>query len=211
MRRGKLSRSRPEAKAQSMSLPVEVLQKFQNCLDKAVAAKEIEPTAFSLSTTSANGSVSARMLLLKGFDADGFVFYTNLESDKGLQIAANPRAALVFFWKTINCQVRVEGRVEQVSDQQADEYFASRSRASQLGAWASQQSRPLRSRTELLKEVIKAEARYIGRGVPRPAHWSGYRVIPDMIEFWYRKRSRLHDRFRYTPGPDGWECRRLYP
>ena len=194
-----------------MCLSPEILQKFQACLDKAIAADELEPTAMSLSTAGSDGGISARMVLLKDHDADGFVFYTNLQSNKGREIAGHAQAALTFFWKTIARQVRVEGRVEQVSDQEADDYFATRSRASQLGAWASRQSRPLSSRAQLLKEVVKAEARYFARPVPRPPHWSGYRVIPDMVEFWYHKKSRLHDRFLYTKGPQGWECQRLYP
>ena len=157
------------------------------------------------------GGVSARTVLLKNFDERGFVFYTNLQSNKGTQLSANPRAALVFHWKTIKRQVLVEGRVEPVSDAEADAYFGSRDRGSQLGAWASQQSRPLKNRAELLKNVVACEARHIGRPIPRPPHWSGLCVIPHMIEFWTHRNSRLHDRFRYTLEDNTWNRQRLYP
>lgn len=158
-----------------------------------------------------HGGVSARTVLLKNLDERGFVFYTNFESNKGRQLLANPSAALVFHWKTIKRQVLAEGVVEQVSDQEADEYFASRPRGSQLGAWASKQSQPLKSRAELLKKVVATEARYLGRAVPRPPHWSGFRVIPHMIEFWNGHDSRLHDRFRHTLENGTWNKQRLFP
>jgi pyridoxamine 5'-phosphate oxidase len=194
-----------------MKLPDEALTRFRDCMDDAVAAGELEPTAMTLATVTEDGGAAARMVLLKAYDADGFVFYTNLDSDKGRQISACPRAALVCYWKTVNRQVRVAGRVEQVSDEVADAYFASRDRGSQLGAWASRQSEPLGNRAQLLKRVLEFEARYLGRPVPRPSHWSGYRVVPDMIEFWYGRKSRLHDRFRFSLGADGWRRERLYP
>ena len=194
-----------------MSLPPEAMQRFQDCMDAAVGAGEIEPTAMTIATLGERAGVSARMVLLKDYDENGFVFYTNLESIKGRQLSIYPQAALVCYWQTINRQVRVEGRVEQVSDQQADEYFASRPRASQLGAWASKQSEPLKSRAHLLRRVLQVEARHLGRPVPRPPHWSGYRVIPEMIEFWYHRQSRLHDRFRFTLADGEWVMQRLYP
>ncbi len=194
-----------------MSIPRAALQEFRDCMEAAIQAGEIEPTAMTIATLGLSGGVAARMVLLKAFDEHGFVFYTNLESNKGRQLSALPQAALVFYWKTIGRQVLVEGRVELLGAQEADDYFASRDRASQLGAWASQQSRPMKSRAELLKKVIAAEARYIGRPVPRPPHWSGYRVIPDMIEFWTHRNSRLHDRFRYTLDLKDWTKQRLFP
>ena len=194
-----------------MSIPREALQKFSDCMDAAVQAGEIEPTAMTVATLGLSGGVAARMVLLKAFDEHGFVFYTNLESNKGRQLSAIPQAALVFYWKTIVRQVLVEGRVEQLDAQEADDYFASRDRGSQLGAWASKQSRPMKSRAVLLKNIMAVEARHIGRPIPRPPHWSGYRVIPHMIEFWTHKNSRLHDRFRYTLDQEDWTKQRLFP
>lgn len=194
-----------------MHLPSEAVDRFQLCLSQAKDAGEAEPTAMSLSTLDGRGAVSSRLVLLKDFDQQGFVFYTNLHSIKGRQLEQNPSAALVFHWKTTQQQVRVEGQAELVSDAEADAYFASRDRGSQLGAWASDQSRPLKSRAELLKRVARVEARHLLTAVPRPPHWSGYRVKPNMIEFWYGRKSRLHDRFRYTLEEDGWAEQRLFP
>jgi pyridoxamine 5'-phosphate oxidase len=194
-----------------MMIPEKVLQEFNDCMEAAVGAGEIEPTAMALASLGLTGGISVRTVLLKAVDERGFVFYTNLESRKGLQLAENPAAALSFHWKTIQRQVLIEGTVEQVSERQADEYFASRDHGSQLGAWASNQSRPLKSRTELLKRAVAAEARYIGRDIPRPPHWSGLRLKPTMIEFWTGRRSRLHDRIRYSLGENGWEKQRLFP
>lgn len=195
-----------------MSIPEEILQEFQQCMDAAIEAGEIEPTSMSVASMGLKGGISARTVLLKALDERGFVFYTNLESRKGRQLAANPAAALVFHWKSIVRQVLVEGRVEQVSDEEADAYFSTRDRGSQLGAWASDQSRPLKSRAELLKRAVIIEAKHVGRPVPRPPHWSGLRVVPHMIEFWTGRRSRLHDRFRHTLNEDGtWDKQRLFP
>ena len=194
-----------------MGIPREALQEFRDCMEAAVRAGEIEPTAMTVATLGLNGGVAARMVLLKAYDEHGFVFYTNLESNKGRQLSAIPQAALVFYWKTIVRQVLVEGRVEQLDAQEADDYFASRDRGSQLGAWASKQSQPMKGRAELVKNVIAVEARHIGRPVPRPPYWSGYRVIPHMIEFWTHRNSRLHDRFRYTLDEEEWTKQRLFP
>jgi pyridoxamine 5'-phosphate oxidase len=191
--------------------PAEALDRFRDCIDAAVKAEEIEPTAMALATLGEDGRVAARTVLLKAWDESGFVFYTNTLSAKGNELAAHPRASLLFHWKTTVQQVRIEGLVEPVSDSEADAYFATRDRASQLGAWASLQSQPLQSRAELMKRVVKFEARYLTRKVPRPPHWSGYRVVPDMIEFWYGKRHRLHDRFRFTLEQQEWTRQRLYP
>lgn len=194
-----------------MALPGEAVERFRECMEAAIRADEIEPTAMCLSTVGVDGGVSSRMVLLKDWDEEGFVFYTNLESDKGRQLAANPAASLVFHWKTLEQQVRVEGRAEAVSDEEADAYFASRGRGSQLGAWASEQSRPMSGRAELLKRVAALEARHLGRPVPRPPHWSGFRVVPHMIEFWYGRASRLHDRYRFALEDGGWKRTRLFP
>jgi pyridoxamine 5'-phosphate oxidase len=150
-------------------------------------------------------------VLLKDWEASGFVFYTNLESNKGRQLQANPNAALVFHWKSTEQQVRIEGMVKPVADAEADAYFASRNRGSQLGAWASEQSRPMKNRAVLLARLARVEARHLAGTVPRPPHWSGYRVVPDMIEFWYGRASRLHDRFRFTLIDGAWQESRLFP
>lgn len=194
-----------------MTLPTEAVDRFRECLDSAMRADEIEPTAMCLSTLTPEGGVSSRMVLLKDWDEAGFVFYTNLESNKGRQLHANASASLVFHWKSTEQQVRVEGAAEPVSDEEADAYFASRARGSQLGAWASDQSRPMNGRAELLKRVASVEARYLARPVPRPPHWSGFRVVPTMIEFWYGRTSRLHDRYRFTMTDGAWEKQRLFP
>jgi pyridoxamine 5'-phosphate oxidase len=194
-----------------MRLPEEAIRRFEECMQAAERAGEIEPTAMTVATLGVEGGVSARMLLMKEFTPEGFVFYTNQESIKGGQLAVDPHVALVFYWKRIEQSVRVEGQVEVVDDAQADAYFASRDRGSQLGAWASLQSRPTKGRSELLKRVAKFEAKYLTRAVPRPPHWSGYRVLPEMIEFWYGRRSRLHDRYRYTFRDGEWVMERLFP
>lgn len=194
-----------------MTLPTEAVERFKECLEGAIRADEIEPTAMCLSTISETGGVSSRMVLLKDWDESGFVFYTNLESNKGRQLDADAAAALVFHWKTLEQQVRVEGQAVPVSDEEADAYFASRARGSQLGAWTSDQSRPMSGRAELLKRVAAVEARHLARSVPRPPHWSGFRVVPQMIEFWYGRTSRLHDRYRFTLEAGSWQRERLFP
>jgi pyridoxamine 5'-phosphate oxidase len=194
-----------------MTLPEEAVERFSDCMQAAIDAKEIEPTAMTLATLDGDSGVSARMVLLKDWDEDGFVFYTNTLSNKGRQLAEHPRAALILYWKNTERQVRIEGSVEPVADEEADAYFATRSRGSQLGAWASMQSQPLSSRARLLKEVVELELKHVGRKVPRPPHWSGYRVKPEMIEFWYGRASRLHDRFRFTWREGAWDRQRLYP
>lgn len=194
-----------------LALPDEILERFREGLEEAKAAGEIEPTAMCLSTLGTHGGLSSRMVLMKDFSDAGFVFYTNLESRKGRQLGAHADAALVFHWKATERQVRVEGLAEPVSDEEADAYFASRPRGSQLGAWASDQSRPMAGRTTLVKRVAATEARYLARPVPRPPHWSGYRVRPHLVEFWYGRRSRLHDRLVFTLEDGQWTRQRLFP
>ena len=171
------------------------------------------PSAMSLATVGPDGTPALRMVLLKGFDAQGFVFYTNTQSRKGLHLAAHPKAALLFHWKSLGRQVRLEGPVSPTTTQEADEYFATRERGSQIGAWASDQSRPLESRFALEKRVAEFTARHVIGKVPRPPHWSGFRLKPVLIEFWQDGAFRLHDRLEYRrASPDApWTTRTLYP
>ncbi|HKO15477.1 MAG TPA: pyridoxamine 5'-phosphate oxidase [Gemmatimonadaceae bacterium] len=169
-----------------------------------------EPTAFALGTCD-DGQPSVRMLLLKGVDERGFVFYTNYESRKGRALQANARAAMCFHWQPLELQVRVEGSVEPVSEEEADAYFASRARGSQLGAWASRQSRPIEHAGDLEARVAEYERRFEGRPVPRPPYWSGFRVLPRRIEFWRGMASRLHQRQLYSSAGTGWKVETLYP
>jgi pyridoxamine 5'-phosphate oxidase len=185
---------------------------FEEWLAEAVAAEPNDPTAMALATADADGRPSARMVLLKGHDQRGFVFYTNLDSRKGDELAANPRAALLFHWKSLRRQVRVEGAVEPVGAGEADAYFATRSRDSRLGAWASDQSRPLESRPLFEARYEAMKARFEGGEVPRPPRWSGWRVVPERIEFWTSREHRLHDRRLFTRTADGgWNEGLLYP
>jgi pyridoxamine 5'-phosphate oxidase len=170
-----------------------------------------EPTAFALATSAENGQPSIRMLLLKHADRDGFVFYTNLESRKGRELAANRRAAMNFYWAPMNRQVRIEGRVSRVSDEDADAYFATRPRGSQVGAWASRQSRPIERSEDLDARVAEFERKFDGREVPRPPFWSGFRLEPSLIEFWRGRPNRLHERQLFVREGDGWRVQTLYP
>ena len=192
-------------------IPSEVISRFETAMQAAQVAREPEPSAISLATADSNGRVSVRTMMLKDFDAKGFVFYTNTQSNKGRQLAQNPQAALTILWKAIFRQVLVEGTVESVTDEEADAFFASRPRGSQIGVWASAQSEALDSHELLEQRVKEYTAKFMGGDVPRPAHWSGYRLVPDMIEFWYGKENRLHDRFRFTLVDGEWQKQRLYP
>ena len=184
---------------------------FETWLAEAARTEPNDPNAMTCATATSDGTPSARIVLLKGVDGQGFVFYTNKQGRKGAELAANPAAALLFHWKTLGRQVRIEGSIESVTDPEADAYFASRARVSRLGAWASDQSRPLPSRAELERRVAELAARYPGEDIPRPPHWSGYRVLPKLIEFWQDMPYRLHDRRTYARRGDRWEQGALYP
>lgn len=170
-----------------------------------------EPNAMTVATSTPDGRPSARVVLLKGFNESGFVFYTNFEGRKGGELLANPFAALCFFWPPLETQIRIEGAVEAVSDEEADAYFASRGRDSKIGAWASSQSRVMESAGDLAANFEEFRKKFEGQEVPRPEHWSGFRVIPQVMEFWYAGKSRLHDRKRYSRVNEGWLLETLYP
>jgi pyridoxamine 5'-phosphate oxidase len=184
---------------------------FEEWLAEARLSEPNDPTAMALATADGEGRPSARMVLLKGHDARGFVFYTNLDSQKGGELAANPRAALLFHWKSLRRQVRVEGPVAPMSEAEANAYFASRARESQLGAWASDQSRPLDRRETFEARYQEMVSRFEGQDVPRPPRWSGWRVMPERIEFWSDRAFRLHERRLFTRSGDGWDEGLLYP
>ncbi|CAG2148362.1 Pyridoxine/pyridoxamine 5'-phosphate oxidase [Cupriavidus yeoncheonensis] len=187
------------------------MAQFKRWFDEAVTAKLPEPNAMTLATVGADGQPSARIVLLKGIDEKGFTFFTNYESRKGLDIAANPRAALLFHWVQLERQVRVEGRVEKVDDGESDAYYASRPLGSRLGAWASEQSREVAGRDVLEQRESEYRAKF-GENPPRPAHWGGYRLVPTALEFWQGRPSRLHDRIAYRlDASDGWKIVRLSP
>jgi pyridoxamine 5'-phosphate oxidase len=185
-------------------------RQFHAWMREAIEAQVPEPTAMTLATVDATGRPSARIMLLKGLDERGFVFYTNYASRKGGEFAANPRAALVFFWKELERQVRIEGSVEKVSAAESDEYYGMRPLGSRIGAWASTQSAVIASRGWLEARVKEAETTY-GENPPRPPNWGGYRVVPEVLEFWQGRRSRLHDRIVYARAGAGWSRSRLSP
>ena len=195
-----------------MEATKEPFELFGKWFEQAKEKETNDPNAMAVASVGPDGMPSQRMVLLKDYDEKGFVFYTNYESRKGQQILSHPKVALLFHWKSLRRQVRIEGEVEQVSAEEADAYFATRHRSSQIGAWASQQSRPLEGRWELEKRVAQFAAKYGVGAVPRPAYWSGFRIGPRMIEFWQDGAFRLHDRLVYHRQEDGsWKTERLYP
>ena len=189
------------------------LRLFSAWLKEASASEPRDPTAMTLATVDADGAPNARMVLLKGLDERGFVFYTNKDSQKGRELDARPAAALMFHWKSLNRQIRIRGPVEHVTDAEADSYFATRPKQAQIGAWASKQSFPLESRLAFEKAVALYAAKYAIGSVPRPPRWSGYRIVPMLIEFWQDRPFRLHDRveFRRAALDAPWVKTRLYP
>ncbi len=184
---------------------------FSKWFTEAEAAEPDNPNAMALATVDAQGLPNVRIILLKEFGPKGFVFYTNLESAKGTELTATPKAAIVLYWKSLNRQIRVRGNIECVSAEEADAYFSSRPREAQLGAWASKQSHPLESRSALEKEIAKVAAHHATASVPRPPHWSGFRLVPLSIEFWADRPFRLHDRLLFTRNDAGWTKTQLYP
>lgn len=189
------------------------MQQFRHWFEEAIQAELPEPNAMTLATVSAEGFPAARVVLLKGFDHEGFIFYTNYHSRKGQDLAANPRAALVFLWLELQRQVRVEGIVTKVSSEESTRYFQSRPVGSQIGAWASPQSEPIDNRVLLEQKVKELEQQYAGQPIlPRPENWGGYVVKPQVVEFWQGRSNRLHDRIRYRRSPAGdWLIDRLAP
>ena len=189
------------------------LELFAGWYAEAEKSEPNDPSAMALATVGPDGTPSVRMVLLKGYDAAGFVFYSNYESRKGLHLLAHPKAALLFHWKSLRRQVRIEGPVTKTTPEEADAYFATRARGSQIGAWASDQSRPLESRFALEKSVAEFGAKHLIGTVPRPPHWSGFRLQPTLIEFWNDGAFRLHDRLEYSRASAGgpWSTRTLYP
>jgi pyridoxamine 5'-phosphate oxidase len=194
-----------------MSVATDPIVRFVETFERAAVQAPFDHTAASLATATPGGEPSVRVVLVRHFDDRGFVFFTNYESRKGHEIAANPAASLCFYWPWIDDQVRIEGPLSKVSPEESDAYFATRPRGSQIGAWASNQSRPLSERSELERRYFDIERQYEGHAVPRPPHWGGYRLRPLRMEFWKAGEYRLHDRWLYTVTRDGWDIEILYP
>lgn len=193
------------------SVSADPFEQFAKWMDETLSSNLPEPTAMILSTVSPEGRPSSRVVLLKGFDTSGFVFFTNYKSRKGRELAHNPNAALHFFWPDLERQVNVSGIASMVSAEESDEYFQTRPFASRVGAWASKQSEPIASRMVLIKRVARLVVKYASGNVPRPPHWGGYRLVPDRFEFWQGRESRLHDRICYELVDGSWNLSRLSP
>jgi pyridoxamine 5'-phosphate oxidase len=194
-----------------MRAPPDPIQEFLDLFERAKRHDGADATVATLATANREARPSARAVLLKHVDHRGFVFYTNFESRKAHDIDANPRGALCIYWPWMDTQVRIEGGIERVSDEESDAYFDSRARGSQVAAWTSKQSQPLRSRQELLARYLKIKTRFLNKAIPRPEFWGGYRLVPERMEIWHNQLHRLHDRFLYQKGNDGWSVQRLYP
>lgn len=187
------------------------LAQFEKWLQQAIEAEVYEPTAMTLATANKEAIPTSRTVLLKGIEDLAFLFYTNYQSKKGQQLIENPHAALTFFWPELERQVNITGKIEKADDQVSDAYFATRPRKSQLGAWASAQSREIRSRIQLIRDFIALSAKYVGRAVPRPPNWGGFKLTPNTLEFWQGRPNRLHDRIQYSLENGKWKIRRLSP
>jgi pyridoxamine 5'-phosphate oxidase len=194
-----------------VDLSQEIIERFNRTMHAARIAGELEPTAMVLATSDGHGLVTSRTVLLKALDGDGFVFFSNRDSQKGQQLQSCPRAAATFLWKAIENQVQLTGSVKAVTDEEADAYFSTRDRGSQVGAWASLQSQVLDSRETLEQRVREYDEKYRGRDIPRPPYWSGFRLQPETVEFWQGRKFRLHDRFKYRQEGGQWVMQRLYP
>jgi pyridoxamine 5'-phosphate oxidase len=205
------ARAHAESGARAERAAEDPIARFQRLFAEVSDGAPFDPTAMTLATADAEGRPSARVVLLKQVDARGFVFFTNYRSRKGRELEANGRAALCLYWPWADRQVRIEGTVERLPADESDAYFASRPRGHQLGAWASRQSEPLDSRAALLARAAKTEASHLGRAIPRPPHWGGFLVRPELVEFWHARPSRLHERVVFRRQADGWLEERLQP